>query len=190
MRTTIAIVLLAALTACSTRVAGEPRAAAPVDAPAAPTATPSAAAGPAEQHGNAATNKVCQLVTAEEVERLTGYAVWQVHGLEPGFRGDLTCVWRLTAVDYGAPAFSIAWDETEPSAPEQAEYFRTLIENGDRDEVQGFGDVATTDGTYINIISGDDVIAFNYRVHQVASRADADVHLALLRLAYPRMNLT
>ncbi|HVK23814.1 MAG TPA: hypothetical protein VM677_20870 [Actinokineospora sp.] len=198
MRTTtliVALAVFATLTACSSgAIAGVPTAmpagdtAPATDAPA-ESSPPSEPAKPAEQHGDAATNKVCLLATVAEVERLTGYRVWQVDGLSPGFRGDLSCIWRLTPVDYGAPALLIVWDESEPSAQAQADYFRTLIKNGDRKEVQGFGDVATTDGSYINIISGDATISFNYKVHQVSSQADMDLNLALVRLIYPRTKL-
>ncbi|CRK61991.1 hypothetical protein [Alloactinosynnema sp. L-07] len=195
MRTTstsiVAVAVLAALTACSNGTAGVPSAAqtaVPADV-AVETSPPSSTAEPAEQHGNAASNKVCLLATVAEVERLTGYKVWQVDGLNPGYRGDLTCVWRLTPVDYGAPSFSIVWDDSDPSAQAQADYFRTLVKNGERENVEGFGDVATTDGSYINIISGDAAISFNYRVHQVSSQADMDVNLTLLRLVYPRTEL-
>lgn len=55
-----------------------------------------------EQHGNVASNKVCGLATVGEVERLTGYRVRQVDGLNPGYSGD------ADAGDRGVPDGQVA----------------------------------------------------------------------------------
>lgn len=150
------------------------------------TVSPTPERAPVELGGDAATNKACQLATVEEVEQVTGYTVWMVEGLPVGFRGDLGCIWRLVAVDYGGPALTVYWDRKDTDAAGKTALYRQLIQDKQRSEVRGFGDVASQDGSAIDVITGRQWLFLTLRLRQIATPDDQRMNRELLQIMYPR----
>ncbi len=158
----------------------------PAEPPAVETPTPTPEVTPVQLAGDAATNKACKLATAEEVEQVTGYKVQVVEGLPVGYRGDIQCIWRLEAVDYGGPALTVAWDRKDTDAAAKIGLYRQLIEAKERTELPGFGDVAIQDGSTIDLIDGKHWLFMTLRLRQIATPEDQRMNRELLQLMFPR----
>jgi hypothetical protein len=167
-------------------VAGQPSVVSTEQSSSVPADPPTSERATVELGGDAATNKGCKLVTVAEVERVTGYTVWKVDGLPAGFRGDIGCVWRLVAVDYGAPALTVTWDRNDTDAAGKAALLRQLIRTKQRSEIPGVGDVATQDGSSIDVLTGRQWLYLTLRLHQIATPDDQRMNRELLKIMYPR----
>lgn len=156
-------------------------------APSAPASDPvEPAQPPVEYGGDALKNKACALATVAEIQEVTGYTVWKVEGLPVGFRGDLGCIWRFVAVDYGGPALTVTWDRNDTDAAGKTALFRQLIADKQRSEVRGIGDVATQDGSSIDVISGRQWLYVTLRLRQIATPADQRMNREMLDIVFPR----
>lgn len=193
-KTSVATILLsctALVTGCGSAAesSAEPPAsvteAPPVSSPT-ESATPTPEADPVRLAGDAATNKACKLATPEEVARVTGYQVTVVEGLPDGFRGDVQCIWRLEAVDYGGPALTAFWDKNDTDAAGKVALYRQLIADKQRTELPGYGDVAFQDGSTIEVLTGKQWLFLTLRLRQIATPDDQRMNRELLDIMYPR----
>lgn len=183
----IVLTCAALAAACSgDPVAGRPSGVATVQSSPAPADPTTSAPVAVELGGDAATNKACKLATVAEVEQITGYTVWKVDGLPVGVRGDIGCVWRLVAVDYGAPALTVAWDRNDTDAAGKTALLRQLIRDKQRSEIPGVGDVATQDGSSIDVLTGRQWLYLTLRLRQLATPDDQRMNRELLKIMYPR----
>lgn len=167
-------------------VAGQPSVVATEQSSPAPADPATSERVTVELGGDAATNKACKLVTVAEVEQVTGYTVWKVEGQPVGFPGDIGCVWRLVAVDYGAPALTVAWDRSDTDAAGKTALLRQLIRDKQRSEIPGVGDVATQDGSSIDVLTGRQWLYLTLRLRQIATPDDQHMNRELLKIMYPR----